>query len=321
MSQNNSTKPKKTLIWGLTAGAVVMCCGVVVCALGIFLLSRFRNSADLPPEQPQESPPAVIPEETETIQTTFPETSSSFEPEITDDQGVSMVLVSEGEFLMGSETADFPEEAPIHTVRLDAFYMDKYEVTNALYQACEQAGACLPPRSTVDGLKKEYYTDPSLSNYPVFNVDWYQAGEFCAWREARLPTEAEWEKAARGTDGRTYPWGEGAGCNRVNFYDGSQNCIGATTSVGNYASGVSPYGIFDMAGNVWEWVADGYSKDYYANSPYENPLGSDTSQLRAMRGGGWNFDAMHVRTSYRAGIKPDEFYFYLGFRCARDTNP
>ena len=234
--------------------------------------------------------------------------------EMTDAKGVSMRLVPAGEFTMGSENGS-DDEKPIHQVYLDAYYMDKYEVTNALYEACVNAGVCDPPHKTSSYTHSSYYGNSQYDNYPVIKVDWYQAQTYCEWRGARLPTEAEWEKAARGTDRRGYPWGnESPNSNLLNY---NQN-VGDTTEVGKYPAGASIYGALDMAGNVWEWVADWYDSNYYASSPSLNPQGPSSGDGRVLRGGAWGNGSNFVRSAFRLGDLPslaDGSYF--GFRCAR----
>jgi formylglycine-generating enzyme required for sulfatase activity len=238
---------------------------------------------------------------------------AAYPTEITDAKGVPMRLVPAGEFTMGSENGE-DDERPVHTVYLDAFYMDKYEVTNARYAACVADGACTPPHETSSRRRSSYYGNPQYADYPVINVDWYQAQAYCEWRGARLPTEAEWEKAARGTDGRTYPWGNNAlPCSLANF----ANCVRDTNAVGSYPAGASPYGIYDLAGNVWEWVADWYDKNYYAVSPSRNPSGPSSGSYRALRGGSWNDSGNGVRASTRNVNVPDYWGNIIGFRCSR----
>jgi len=244
-----------------------------------------------------------------------------------------MVLISAGEFTMGRSAKDeftscqersqdcqlsaFMDEEPVHHVVLDAFSIDKNEVTNALYKACEDQGACTPPQESNSNTQASYYGNPTFDEYPVIYVTWDQARTYCEWRGARLPTEAEWEKAARGTDGRTYPWGEKIDETFVNF----NYSVGDTTAVGSYENGKSPYGVYDMAGNVWEWVADWYSDTYYGRSPAENPLGPASGKLRVLRGGSWGLVGVSVSTSYRYARDPAESGLDLGFRCAKDANP
>lgn len=243
-------------------------------------------------------------------------TAAPYSEEITDAEGVSMRLVSAGVFTMGSdEGSDY--EQPVHQVYLDAFYMDIYEVTNAAYKACVEEGVCTPPHNTSSSMRDSYYGNSEFDNYPVIYVGWNQANAYCEWRGASLPTEAQWEKAARGTDDRTYPWGEGISCNQANYYHGREHCVDDTTEVGSYESGKSPYGIYDLAGNVWEWVADWYSETYYQNSPSENPSGPSSGQYRVLRGGSWNYNDYVARSAYRNFYSPDDFIYDVGFRCAR----
>ena len=224
----------------------------------------------------------------------------------------AMVLIPAGEFLMGSSQAElelfceqilatgedecdtgwFPDEQPQHTVYLDEYLIDKYEVTNVRYQACVEAGVCTEPTDLTSFSRESYYGNPDFAAYPVITVDWFQADAFCAWEGKRLPTEAEWEKAARGTDARIYPWGDAAPtCDLVNgvvFVDGDWNaCVGDTAAVGSYPTGASPYGVMDMSGNVWEWVNDWYDGEYYGVSPGSNPTGPEDTGVRVVRGGSW----------------------------------
>jgi len=224
--------------------------------------------------------------------------------------GAEMVYVSAGEFLMGSEKLMAKRnEGPEHTVYLDAFYIDKYEVTNAQYRKCGEAGACNTPSDTT------YYDNADYAQHPVVYVNWYQAEAYCQWASKRLPTEAEWEKAARGTDGRTYPWGEGIDCDHAQY----SQCGGRTVPVGSKPKGASPYGALDMAGNVWEWVADWYDSDYYSQSPGRNPLGPDSGESRVMRGGPRGGDPGVVRITDRYRDAPYSQNIGVGFRCARGS--
>lgn len=239
---------------------------------------------------------------------------------ITDGNSVEMVFVPAGEFSMGSEAGD-SDERPVHGVYLDAYYIDMYEVTNARYRLCAQAGACLPPVKYGSSTRASYYDDPAYDDYPVMHVSWEMAQTYCAWRGVRLPTEAQWEKAARGTDGRTYPWGEGIDCQRANFYrqEGPDfiACVGDTTLVGSYESGQSPYGAYDMTGNVWEWVADWYGASYYGESPLNDPPGPETGSARVVRGGTWQFSNYSLRAANRYWFDPSSAPENVGFRCAR----
>ena len=211
----------------------------------------------------------------------------------------------------------FMDEEPVHPVVLDAFSIDKNEVTNALYKACEDQGACTAPQASNSNTQSNYYGNSTFDDYPVIYVTWDQAKAYCEWRGARLPTEAEWEKAARGTDERTYPWGE-----KIDeFFANFNFIVGDTTAVGSYEKGKSPNGVYDMAGNVWEWVADWYSDTYYGRSPKENPPGPASGEMRVLRGGSWGLWGVSVSTSYRYARDPAEGSPDLGFRCAMDANP
>ena len=233
--------------------------------------------------------------------------------EVIDGQDIAMRLVPAGEFTMGSDRDDDPRNAA-HVVYLDAFYMDKYEVTNAHYEACVMAGVCQPPHAVKSYFRESYYGDAQYDNFPVIYVDWHMARTYCeTWRGARLPTEAEWEKAARGTDGRTYPWGEGIRCDKANY----NSCVGETAEVGSYEDGVSPYGLYDMAGNVFEWVSSiNKSYPYDATDGQEDLTGSSS---RLIRGGAWSHNAHDVQAFYRSWIGPNYSESVIGFRCAKDA--
>ncbi|MFM7173994.1 MAG: formylglycine-generating enzyme family protein, partial [Caldilinea sp.] len=195
--------------------------------------------------------------------------------------------------------------------------IDKYEVTNARYKACVDAGGCTAPGSVASWTRSPYYGTSTYADYPVVNVTWHQASAYCAWAGKRLPTEAEWEKAARGSsDTRKYPWGNSApDCTKTNY----RSCVGDTSRVGSYPSGASPYGVMDMGGNVWEWVNDWYSSTYYSVSPSNNPQGPATGEYgtRVLRGGSWvNYDSV-VRSANRDYNFPVNWNYSTGFRCVR----
>ena len=225
--------------------------------------------------------------------------------------GHEIVYVPPGEFIIGSEDGG-NDERPQHKVHLDAFYIDKYEVTNAQYEVCVDAGSCNPPISNSSSSRVSCYGNPAYDGYPVIHVSWHDADAYCRWAGGRLPTEAEWEKAARGTDGRKFPWGDRWDASKVNSWEAGP---GDTTAVGSYLAGVSPYGALDMAGNVWEWCQDWYDEDYYAHSPQRNPQGHDSGTHRVLRGGSWLSLEWDVRGAVRFRGAPDLRDHNLGFRC------
>jgi len=270
--------------------------------------------------------------------------------------GAAMRLVPAGEFLMGSDADEIvrlalqPElvedEMPRHRVYLDAFYMDQYEVTNAHFQQFVHATGYRTQAEReawgwadtgeewgpVTGATWRAPLGPgssiaALGQHPVVQVSQADAHAYCAWAGKRLPTEAEWEKAARGTDGRMYPWGEQFEATRLNFCDAqcprrwhdpiAHDGYRYTAPVGHYAGDQSPYGVSDMAGNVREWVADWYDEHYYKYSPPRNPLGPAAGEQAVLRGGGWVNTARNVRVAFRSRLEPGQRYGYVGFRCAK----
>lgn len=221
-----------------------------------------------------------------------------------------LVLAPAGEFLMGCNPQydQYCEanETPQHKIYLDAFSIDRYEVTNAEYGRCADAGVCAKPTS---------YAGFDGPDQPAVGVSWDNADKYCRWAEKRLPTEAEWEKAARGPAGYTYPWGYVFDPARANSSrdDGKPK----TAVVGSFPAGVSPYEAMDMAGNVWEWVADWYDPQYFKNSPARNPKGPDQGYYKIQKGGAWDGDEKSLRTSLRIKTIPGKAGSSDGFRCAK----
>jgi formylglycine-generating enzyme required for sulfatase activity len=226
-------------------------------------------------------------------------------------QDRSMAMVPAGEFTMGSSMGD-PDEQPEHRVYVDAFLMDKYLVTVGQYaRFLDSASLDAPPDWTIMNRSQHQMR-------PVANVDWEEANAYCVWAGKRLPTEAEWEKAARGTDGRTYPWGnEHPTKFYANVSNEHWNNHGALTPVGTFEEGKSPYGIYDMAGNVWEWVSDWYDQDYYKTSPSQNPAGPHKGAHKVIRGGSWGSNPDGLRSAERETHLPSFRGSGTGFRCAK----
>jgi formylglycine-generating enzyme required for sulfatase activity len=245
---------------------------------------------------------------------------------MTGEDGMTLLYVPAGEFTMGSDNGGLHEK-PVHTVDLDAFWIDKTEVTNAMYAKCVEAGECNPPDSSSSNTHTDYFGNSEFDDYPVLYVSWNDASAYCSWAGRRLPTEAEWEKAARGENANVYPWGDTFDGSIVNFCDtncssdwadkSSDDGFADVAPVGIYPNGASPYGALDMAGNVWEWVNDWYSDIYDVNSPKTNPLGPDSGQARVLRGGSWNDDDYVVRSANRHWGGPSNSDLDVGFRCSR----
>ena len=216
-----------------------------------------------------------------------------------------MALIPAGAFWMGSNRGDL-NESPLRKVFLSAYAMDRLEVTQKAYQTFADSTRRKIP---------EIARDPRFQgdDRPVVGVTWEEAEGFCKWAGKRLPTEAEWEKAARGDDGRTYPWGEEMPrMERLNFADS----VKTTTSVAHHPEGASPYGVQDMAGNVGEWVRDWYDASYRSEGIERDPKGPPTGRMKVVRGGGWKSQAFFVRISARVPQKPSERSEAIGFRCA-----
>lgn len=258
-------------------------------------------------------------------QSPAPATLSTTSPEI---------YIPAGPFPMGCASDYLPEyhcdmdATPIHLVYLDAFYIDQVQVTNAQYAACVAASACPGPLSIASTTRPNYYINPAYANYPVLNVKWEYAHAYCQWVGKRLPTEAEWEKAARGTDMRPFSWGfEEPTCDRSNIallLPGDfmpRPCVGDTTAVGAYPQNASPYGVLDMTGNARDFVNDFYQSNYYARSPYYNPQGpaANLGKDYIARGGDW-YAHPRLATNW---VRHDEasalVYQHISFRCARNA--
>ena len=256
-----------------------------------------------------------------------------------------MVYVPAGDFLMGAKAGDLIEDAnelPQHTIYLDAFWIDRTEITNGMFAKFVQATGYqtdaerlgtgtaldfLQGRSSWDparsGVSWQHPNNPSdnidnLSMRPVVQVSWNDASAYCKWVNRRLPTEAEWEKAARGEDGNIYPWGnEDLNADLLNF----DLLVGHLTDVGSYPAGASPYGALDMLGNAYEWVFDWNDSNYYSHSPASNPQGPISGSTHIIRGGSWNYGVVWTHMTSRSKLVPTARVETLGFRCSLDANP
>jgi serine/threonine-protein kinase len=239
---------------------------------------------------------------------------------------MTMVCVPGGSFQMGSEEGP-DNEQPVHTVTLDACWLDQTEVTNAQYAAFlnargnqSEGGATWLDISDEDsliaGTEGNYQPVEGYADHPVIEVSWYGAQAYCQWAGGQLPSEAQWEYAARGPEALVYPWGNDwreavANCTEDDCKDGYET----TAPVGSFPEGASWVGAQDMAGNVWEWVADWYAEDYYSQAPENNPPGPTEGQHKVLRGGAWNSDTDNVRSADRSRVEPSITNYYVGFRC------
>ena len=316
------------------AGALLFACWALSPRFPSFYTSLLGTTRTSLPTTTE--PAAVfVPTSTTTATATPPPTPMptqiSVITQVAEVDGMVLVYIPAGEFMMGSSRVDDPqalaEELPQHTVYLDVYWIDRSEVTNAQYALCvADAGACTKPADYSSSSRSSYYGNSTFASYPVVYVSWSQAAAYCAWAGRRLPSEAEWEKAARGPDGRIYPWGNIFDGALVNYCD--INCVNDwkdsryddgytdTSPVGDYPDGASIYGALDMVGNVYEWVADWYSP--YSRASQANPRGPATGLEHIIRGGSWGDDAVHIRAAVRSHIPQEEFRTnFIGFRCAK----
>lgn len=225
--------------------------------------------------------------------------------------GMTLLFVPEGEFLMGSDNGE-ANEVPSFTIYVDAFWIDQTLVTNKMYAQCVAAGACRGPGVKVEATDGSYYGNPFYDDYPVMYTMFGNAEEYCQWAGRRLPTEFEWEKAARGTDGRTFPWGNDPP--DANFV--RTEGIG-TSKVGSYPAGASPYGALDMVGNVLQWTADPYKPNLYKAPPGTDPFAPPDLRYRVLRGSAWYSSGLDLRVTQRTQQSAViAFLDDIGFRCA-----
>jgi eukaryotic-like serine/threonine-protein kinase len=289
-------------------------------------------------ERPTQTPTAMAPTPT---MTPAPSPTTGLANRLIGNDGVEMLLVPAGDFIMGSTSSDvdlavslcrqsgnscprnyFTNEMPRRTVYVSNFYMDATEITNDQYRACVNARVCTPPSDSgapdARYQVNNYYNLSRYGNYPVVRIRWEDAQTYCQWVGRRLPTEAEWEKAARGTDGRLFPWGNSFDSRRANTEDGGGD---RSQPVASYPDGRSPYGIYDMAGNVWEYVADWYSDAYYENAPNRDPQGPTSGSARVLRGGSYSDFQEYARVTNRGTPHAGSIRSgFRGFRCAQSAD-
>jgi formylglycine-generating enzyme required for sulfatase activity len=304
--------------------------------LFIFLITACGGQTQVPTVEPTSTPiptpttaPTLTPTQTEeVIVPTATPTEEISNMRVSSVDGMPQVYIPTGTFHMGGyDVRSAPDEFPAHEVTIDAFWMDQLEVTNAMYQLCVGAGACTLPQNFESQRRREYYNVPEFKDYPVVYVTWEQAKTYCEWTGRRLPTEAEWERAGRGDDLRTFPWGEDKPDERfANF----NFIVKDTSRVGSYALGASPFGVLDMAGNVAEWTNDFYNPNYYSISESTNPLGPLTNSnfFRVVRGGSLGDAEINIRVPKRSSVLGSDlnalpgtkeylgdFSPRIGFRC------
>ena len=288
------------------------------------------------PTQAPTLPPTLVPTQAPTAPPNTPPACTAIGQSWTSPvDGMTLVCVPANKFMMGSAASDTnaqDDERPQHEVTLSAYWIDKTEVTNRQFELfvkttnyqtdAERLGSgVIFNGSTWKDTKGAFWKQPKgpgsdlngKSEHPVVLVSWNDAAAYCRWAGRGLPTDAQWEMAARGTDGRIYPWGNAVpDANRANFNYNVKD----TTPVGKYSSGASPYGALDMAGNAWEWVNDGYDGNYYHVSPGSNPPGPGSGTNKVLRGGGWHGSDGNLRMAYRYDNLPTHRSYNLGFRCA-----
>lgn len=228
--------------------------------------------------------------------------------------GMFQIYIPAGTFVMGTDIKALRVSNPLHELSLSAYWIDQTEVSNGAYKQCVAAGGCEPP--VYHAGNNTFYENSRYDSYPVVYVSWQSAQNYCRWAGRRLPSEAEWEKAARGPDGLTYPWGDSAPSFSLANYGGY---IGHPLPVDRYPEGASPFGVLNMAGNVREWVADWFSQSYYLHTPYLDPTGPRDGQKRSLRGGAFDDESPQLSTFNRFEHAPQSPGANRGFRCAQSA--
>ncbi len=304
----------------------------VLSACGLPGFDAAPTAISLPTAAPTEE--VAVAEATEAVVAPGEDTAELGDEKVSDVDGMIQVFIPSGKFRMGGVDENaIDDEKPAHSVELSGYWLDKVEVTNAMYILCVNAGACEIPREIKSASRPKYFGNEEFNDFPVIYVTHEDAVNYCTWAGRRLPTEAEWEYAARGSgmDFRTFPWGDDVPSEALTNFDYK---LRDTQRVGSYPNGASPFGILDMAGNVWEWTADYYKENYYAESPELNPMGPDNFGVNGkrvvIRGGSWADGFKELRVSNRGFLlSPDrtldktserykgEANEFVGFRCAQ----
>lgn len=321
--ENGKLNPQ--IVIALIGGAVTVVIALFSFPPFIRLFETRETPSPLPtaPEEIQPTASQAITENIPLTDTPLPEVAAL-------ESDVDMVSVPAGEFIMGSDNGD-ANEMPAHVVYLDSFFIDKTEVTNGDYKLCVRDGVCQSPLQITSRTRAQYYGNTQFDDYPVIYIDWGMAKTYCEWRGARLPTEAEWEKAARGGSSFIYSWGDEFACHKGNFDDedqideyvvpGGLNCDGYpdTAPVGSYPAGASAYGVLDMNGNVWEWVnSQSGPYPYRADDGRESP---NSSAMRVTKGGAFTANDYFSRSSNRRLLSSVNSDDVTGFRCVTDSTP
>jgi len=293
---------------------------------GVSLMLAFAFLACALPGAGEDSPAAGGGPSGEAVE--VGESGAPVDPSVpTNTDGAETIVIPGGTFWMGSNETEAladEDEMPRHEVTLGTFPIYTHEVTNAMYARCVEAGACAPVQ-ILEGGPTAHYDDPAFAEHPVVGVDWNMADDYCTWAGGRLPTEAEWEYAARGAESLIYPWGtQEPACERVNML----GCLVPpdTAQVGSYLLGNSPFEVWDLSGNVWEWTHDWYDPDYYALSPSTSPLGPNLpgdlgNPQKVVRGGGLQSQPPAMRSAERVGARPRRAFDDVGFRCVANGAP
>jgi eukaryotic-like serine/threonine-protein kinase len=308
--------PRHKSVWPVILGGAVI---LLLCIAGVILVPRWVNQgktrAQAQPTATQGVQPTAAPAAAQNptaVQVAVdPSKCTKIGQTRTNEKdGMVMLCVPAGEFIMGSVNGP-KDEQPTRPVYLDAYWIARTEITNAMYGKCVDSGGCTLPQQTRSSTRDDYYYNPNFAGYPVIFVTWKQASDYCRWAGVSLPTEAQWEKAARGSGGQDYPWGYDAVDSQRANYGG---IIGDTVRADANPKSASPYGVLNMAGNVFEWVQDWYSETYYTGLAARNPTGPENGLQRVVRGGSWSSAPEDVRAANRYGVNPAVSYNSYGFR-------